>query len=307
MHKNQGKLNLTMLAVFLLLLCLIMPAPIPAQNLPGRAAETKEPPGIGAEISTEDLKQVLAGKTEPVVDVRTPKEYAIAHIPGSVHIYEKDIEKLIQLLPNKQAGLVIYCNGPYCHKVKRVAEQLFKKGYTNIKRYQLGIPVWRAYGNTVQTEMEGCKYIFPADKTAVWVDARPKEEFATGTVPGAVNIQAGEVKVANDDGRLPYTDKGTRIVVFAASAGGGPEGGGGDCPHGFLEQQLLRGHVLRPEAGRTLVEIAPVSHHTSSDRAGILCKLLCRSRLFMRSSRGLGRSATNSSYLQAFDIIEKFI
>jgi rhodanese-related sulfurtransferase len=106
---------------------------------------------------------------------------------------------------------------PYCHKVKRVAEQLFKKGYTNIKRYQAGIPVWRAYGNTVQTDLAGCKYILPADKTAVWVDARPKAEFAKGTLPGAVSIQAGEVKVANDDGRLPHTDKGTRIVIFANS------------------------------------------------------------------------------------------
>ena len=218
MHRDQGKSSLTILVVLALLLCWLMPPPVAAQTAPGKAAELKMPEAIGVEIATEELKRVLAGKTEPVVDVRTPKEYAIAHIPGSIHIYEKDIEKLMQLLPNKQAGLVIYCNGPYCHKVKRVAEQLFKKGYTNIKRYQLGMPVWRAYGNTVQTDAAGCKYIFPADKTAVWVDARPKEEFAKGTVPGAVNVQAGEVKVANDDGRLPYTDKGTRIVVFAASA-----------------------------------------------------------------------------------------
>jgi len=96
-----------------------------------------------------------------------------------------------------------------------VAEQLFKKGYANIRRYQLGMPVWRAYGNTVETDVAGCKYIYPADQTAVWVDARPKEEFVKGTIPGAVNVQAGEVKVANEDGRLPYTDKGTLIVVFA--------------------------------------------------------------------------------------------
>lgn len=215
MHQDQMKSTLGLLAIFLLSFFLLAPAPLPAQTPTGLAAQPKEPAGIGAEISTEELKQVLTNKSEPVVDVRTPKEYAIAHIPGSLHIYEKDLEKLMQLLPDKKAGLVIYCNGPYCHKVKRVAEQLFKKGYTNIKRYQSGMPVWRAYGNTVQTDMAGCKYIFPADKTAVWVDARPKEEFAQGTVPGAVNIQPGEVKVANDDGRLPYTDKGTRIVVFA--------------------------------------------------------------------------------------------
>ncbi len=205
----------TMAAVSLLLLGLLAPAPAPAQ-MPQTAAPQK-PAGAGAEISTEELQQILANRSEPVVDVRTPKEYAIAHIPGSLHIYEKDLDKLMQLLPDQKAGLVIYCNGPYCHKVKRVAAQLFKKGYTNIKRYQSGMPVWRAYGNTVQTDLAGCKYIFPADKTAVWVDARPKEEYAQGTVPGAVNIQPGEVEVANDDGRLPYTDKGTRIVVFAGN------------------------------------------------------------------------------------------
>jgi rhodanese-related sulfurtransferase len=217
MREDQGKFSLTMLVVFALFFCLLVLMPVAAQKAPGKEADLREPVGIGAEISTEELKQVLAGKKEPVVDVRTPKEYAIAHIPGSLHIYEKDLEKLMQLLPDQQAGMVIYCNGPYCHKVKRVAEHLFKQGFTNIRRYQLGLPVWRAFGNTVQTDLEGCKYIFSGDKTAVWVDARSREEFARGSVPGAVNVQAGEVKVANEDGRLPYTDKGTRIVVFANS------------------------------------------------------------------------------------------
>jgi rhodanese-related sulfurtransferase len=153
---------------------------------------TKQMPGIGVEISTEDIKKVLADKTEPVVDVRSPREYSIAHIPGSVNIYETEIDKMAQLLPDKKAGLIIYCNGPFCHKVKRVAEKLIKKGYPDIKRYQLGLPVWRAYGNTVQTDMEGFKYIFSGDKTAVFVDARDKQEFTGGTVPGAVNVRAGK-------------------------------------------------------------------------------------------------------------------
>jgi rhodanese-related sulfurtransferase len=176
---------------------------------------TKQMPEIGVEISTEDIKKVLADKTEPVVDVRSPREYSIAHIPGSVNIYETEIDKMAQLLSDKKAGMIIYCNGPFCHKVKRVAEKLIKKGYPNIRRYQLGLPVWRAYGNTVQTDMEGFKYIFSGDKTAVFVDARDKQHFTGGTVPGAVNVRAGEAETANTDGRLPYTDKGTRIIVFA--------------------------------------------------------------------------------------------
>jgi len=83
-----------------------------------------------------------------------------------------------------------------------------------VKRYQLGLPVWRALGNTVQTDLEGFRYVFTSDKTAVFVDARSKEDFTAGTVPGAVSIRKGEAKTANEDGRLPYTDKSTRVIVF---------------------------------------------------------------------------------------------
>ena len=178
-------------------------------------AETNEAARWGAEITTEELRQVLAAGKVPVLDVRSEKEYSIAHIPGSINIYEKETDAIMQRVPDKKAALVIYCNGPYCHKVKRVGEQLVKKGYLNLKRYQLGLPVWRAFGNTVETGALGIKYIFSGDKTAVFVDARTTEQFKAGTVPGAVNVQAGEEETANTDGRLPYTDKGTRIVVFA--------------------------------------------------------------------------------------------
>jgi rhodanese-related sulfurtransferase len=69
----------------------------------------------------------------------------------------------------------------------------------------------------VQTNLEGFRYVFKGDKTAVYVDARSPSEFAKGSVPGAVNVQAGEAEKANEDGRLPYKDKGTRVIVFAGS------------------------------------------------------------------------------------------
>jgi rhodanese-related sulfurtransferase len=201
--------------VFAMLLLLIVSSLVLAQQEKTQAPQPAA--AIGVEISTEELKKFLENITEPVVDVRSPKEYSIAHIPGSINIYETEIEQMVQLLKDKNAGMVIYCNGPHCHKVKRVAEQLYKKGYTNVKRYQLGLPVWRASGNTVQTDMEGFRYIYSGDKTAVFVDARSKDEFTKATIPGAVNVQLGEVEVANTDDRLPYTDKGTRIVVFSGS------------------------------------------------------------------------------------------
>lgn len=170
------------------------------------------------EITTNQLIEILKLKTEPVYDVRTAKEYAIAHIPGTVNIYEKEVDQIIAQNPDPLTPMILYCNGPSCGKSKRTSEALVAAGYKNVRRYQLGMPVWRALSFTVQTEMVGFDYIFRGDHTAVFVDARTPAEHATATVPGAVNVQKGEATAANDDGRLPFTDKGTRVVVFGNTA-----------------------------------------------------------------------------------------
>ena len=77
------------------------------------------------------------------------------------------------------------------------------------------LPVWRALGNTVQTDLDGFAYIFNRDFTAVFVDARTPEVFRADTVACAVNVQKDEADAANTDGRLPLLDKGARVVVFA--------------------------------------------------------------------------------------------
>lgn len=94
-----------------------------------------------------------------------------------------------------------------------------------MRRYQLGIPVWRALGGVTQIELEGVKYVHASDRTAVFLDAREPEEFSAGTLSGARNLpasglkpgkDAGVVKKARGDGRLPMEDHDTRIVVFEA-------------------------------------------------------------------------------------------
>jgi rhodanese-related sulfurtransferase len=174
-----------------------------------------EPNAITPELSTEELQHILDARSAPVLDVRSAQEYAIAHIPGTINLYEKEIEQITRSYPDKAIALVLYCNGPFCGKSKRLSQELVGRGYTNVKHYQLGLPVWRALGNTVQTDIAGARYILAGDKTAVWVDARSAAGFARGSLPKAVNIRAGEAEAANEDGRLPKKDKGTRVVVFA--------------------------------------------------------------------------------------------
>jgi rhodanese-related sulfurtransferase len=216
LRRKLDSLSSTLAAFLILMNFVFAGCPVnAAEQKEGSRSAVKEMATLGRELSTEEVKTIITDRSAPVIDVRSAKEYAIAHIPGSINIYEKETDAIMNRFPDKGADLIIYCNGPFCHKVKRVAEQLIKSGYTSVRRYQLGMPVWRAFGNTVQTDMLGFKYIFVADKTAVFVDARSREEFKVETVPGAVNVQPGEGEAANTDGRLPYTDKGTRIIVFA--------------------------------------------------------------------------------------------
>jgi rhodanese-related sulfurtransferase len=118
------------------------------------------------EISTEELRGVLAAGSAVVFDARPRLEYAISHIPGAVNLaakpgvskalYISDVAEVGRVLGgDKAAPLVVYCNGPFCGKAKRLAEELVEAGHTNVKRYQLGIPVWRALGGPCVIEPEG--------------------------------------------------------------------------------------------------------------------------------------------------------
>jgi len=176
----------------------------------------------GTEISTGQLKQILASGSMSVFDVRFPLEYAISHIPGIVNIPPEnntsatsEVTQIRALYPDPHTQFVLTCNGPFCGKSKRVAAGLVAAGYDSFFRYQLGLPVWRALGNTVQTDLAGFAYIYNRDLTAVFVDARSPDAFLDKTVACAVNVQPGEATAANDDGRLPLWDKGARVVVFA--------------------------------------------------------------------------------------------
>jgi rhodanese-related sulfurtransferase len=104
-----------------------------------------------------------------------------------------------------------------------VAAELIDAGYTDVRRYQLGAPVWRALVGVMVIEPEGARYVFERDRTAVWIDVREPSAFQEGSIPGARNVpqskvlpgkDVGEVFAAKNDGRLPMEDHNTRIIVF---------------------------------------------------------------------------------------------
>ena len=78
---------------------------------------------------------------------------------------------------DKSAPLVLYCNGVHCGESKRLAAELLEAGYSDVRRYQLGIPAWRAEGGVCQIELEGILYVARYDQTAVLIDAREALDF----------------------------------------------------------------------------------------------------------------------------------
>lgn len=154
-----------------------------------------------SEVSMEELRRILAERTATVLDARPFLEYAISHIPGARNVaakpgvpmsmYVSDVAEIGRLVgAEKAAPMVLYCNGPFCGKSKRLAEELLAAGFTNVRRYQLGIPVWRALGGVCEIDLAGLRHVVANDHTAVLLDVREADAFRRGTLPGARNFPA---------------------------------------------------------------------------------------------------------------------
>jgi rhodanese-related sulfurtransferase len=182
-----------------------------------------EPNQKTAEVSTEDLRRILADGSAIVLDSRKHSEYVAGHIAGARNAglsgeaspaeYVAAVERLLG--GDKSKAIVLYCNGQFCQASRRLSEQLVAAGFANVRRYQLGIPIWRALGGPTEMELEGIQRIFGIDRTAVFFDARSAADFAHGSLPGAHNVPIDELGTAVlQKAPLPRDDFNTRVVLF---------------------------------------------------------------------------------------------
>lgn len=218
---------------------LTLAAGIHAQSPPEiEDATFGEPNRRTPEISTKEFRRILEEGSATVFDARPFNEFAVSHIPGarnvaakpgvSLSMYVSDVAEIGRVMGgNKALPIVLYCNGPFCGKSNRLAEELLAAGYTNVRRYQLGIPLWRALGGVTVIESEGLRHVIANDLTTVVIDVREARDYLAGTLPRARHLprsgvlegkDIGEVKRAKDDGRLPMEDHNTRVVVIGRDA-----------------------------------------------------------------------------------------
>lgn len=180
------------------------------------------------EVSTNQLKAMLAQQTAWVFDARPTGEYAMSHIPGALNVAQKpgtptseyisDAAEIERIVGDKSATIVLYCNGPFCGKTKRLASDLLAAGFTSVLRYQAGAPTWRALVGTMQIEASAVSEVWFKDLTARIYDARPESALNTeANIPRSIVLTVNEVTAAKDDGRLPMEDHNTRIICFGAT------------------------------------------------------------------------------------------
>ncbi len=175
------------------------------------------------EVSTADVRHILAAGSAILLNSRSPSEYAAGHIAGARNVtpppgaslddFVAAVEQLVS--GDKSRPLVIYCNGPHCTQGRRLSEHLVLGGFRDVRRYQLGIPVWRALGGPVEIDLDGILRIHRIDRTALFFDARSPEHFAAGSIAGAYNVP---IDTLGSDGLsqapLPRDDFNRRIVLF---------------------------------------------------------------------------------------------
>ncbi|MDN3648976.1 rhodanese-like domain-containing protein [Reinekea marina] len=92
----------------------------------------------------------IANNTLTLIDVRPLNEFKFGHIPGAINAPIDELESIISKLP-RSAEIVAYCRGPYCTFSHQAVLILSKLGYS-IRRYDEGLPQWRAYGFPVEVE-----------------------------------------------------------------------------------------------------------------------------------------------------------
>ena len=81
-----------------------------------------------------DINQgVLACRSVPgavLLDVRTPQEYGEGHIPGSKNVPLQAIDKVVNVVQNKDTALYVYClSGGRSSQATGILKRM---GYTNV-------------------------------------------------------------------------------------------------------------------------------------------------------------------------------
>lgn len=105
-------------------------------------------------ISLEELKTRLdvespmnedRNKGFALVNVLSPEEFQKEHIDHSINIPKTKVDEFERRF-DKAKELIVYCGSSDCSASGKVAEELMKKGFRNVKKFKGGMQEWHEDG-----------------------------------------------------------------------------------------------------------------------------------------------------------------
>ena len=126
----------------------LIPILLSALMLTGCAGAGNQPNSY-RQISMDEAVAMMEQESGYIIlDVRTPEEFAEAHIPNAINVPNESIgESDIPELPDMDQLIMVYCRSG--RRSKEASAKLAKLGYTNIVEFG-GIIDWK--GETVRGE-----------------------------------------------------------------------------------------------------------------------------------------------------------
>lgn len=192
-----------------------------------------------ANLLLDDYVNSTKNKPFVILDARPYSTYFAGHIPTAVFADDGLLtEKFLATMPrDKSVEIITYCGGFSCAKSHNAARALMAAGYTNVKVFAGGLPVWQAAklpvigaaGSKGGLDITGGKpnrKLTPtefreklaAGKNVVVLDVRTAEERSAGAIKGSIHIPDAEIK-ANPKAaaaKLP-ADKNVTILIHCAT------------------------------------------------------------------------------------------
>jgi rhodanese-related sulfurtransferase len=102
-----------------------------------------------SKITRDELRDLIDTDSASVtiVEALPPEYYDAGHVPGAINIPHTEVRELApELLPDKDAQIVVYCANLPCPNSEVAVKVLAKLGYTNVREYAEGKDDWREAG-----------------------------------------------------------------------------------------------------------------------------------------------------------------
>lgn len=188
------------------------------------------------------------GQPFAFLDIREEWLYCqgFALLSSSCPLSSLDIS-IVDLVPNKSA-LIVLVGNDLAGDVRRACERLSQNGYSNVGFLEGGLDAWCKNGKTLFTGIHAFSKLLgeyieherltpsisaeellseqTSHKALLLIDVRPEDEFRKATIPGAINIPAGDLLRVLGDGNSLQAD---HVVVHC-----------GGRTRGIVAAELLR-------------------------------------------------------------------